>query len=242
MTGRFWNAWGSSFPTSAEPIKPLSPTGLPAGGSHLSGPANAILCDGMIGYIKGNLLRTSPSQLLVDVQGVGYEVRIPLSTYYEVQKLAPDAAVALFVHTHVREDALALFGFWTERERQIFEKLIAVSGIGPKLAQTVLSGMPPADFLAALAAGDVRRLNSIPGVGKKTAERMVVELKDKVQQLAAELPERPTAAVGDLVEALVNLGYRRAAAERAVAQVDERSPDLEFADHLKASLKLLSRA
>ena len=106
----------------------------------------------MIGYLRGLLLKTAPDLVLLDVQGVGYEVRIPLSTYYEVQKTEGGASVAFYVHTHVRDDALMLFGFWTERERQLFERLIAVSGIGPKLAQTILSGMMPDDLIAALSA------------------------------------------------------------------------------------------
>ena len=195
----------------------------------------------MIGYLKGTLLKTSPSRVLLDVRGVGYEVHIPLSTYYEVQKVAGGESAAFHVHTHVRDDALALFGFWTERERQLFERLIAVSGIGPKLAQTVLSGMAPDDLITALATADARRLNSIPGVGKKTAERMILELRDKVGDLAAERPARPVVVENDLVQALVGLGYKPAAAERAVAEVARRQPEAEFADQLKASLKLLSR-
>lgn len=193
----------------------------------------------MIGYLKGSLLETSPNRLLVDVQGVGYEVNIPLSTYYEVQKVEGAGSVAFHIHTHVREDALALFGFWTRRERRLFERLIAVTGIGPKLAQTVLSGMLPDDLIAALAAGDVRRLNTIPGIGKKTAERMILELRDKVQDLAAELPAAPTVVESDLVEALLSLGYKQAAAQRAVNKVAREQPG-EFADQLKASLRILS--
>ncbi len=196
----------------------------------------------MIGFLRGSLLATTPSRVLVDVQGVGYEVNIPLSTYYEVQKAEGADSVAFHVHTHVRDDALALFGFWTERERRLFKRLIAVTGIGPKLAQTVLSGMPPDDLVAALATGDLRRLNTIPGVGKKTAERMILELRDKVQDLAAELPTEPTVAESDLVEALVGLGYKQAAAQRAVNKVTREQPDADFADRLKASLGVLSGA
>jgi len=196
----------------------------------------------MIGYLRGQLLKTAPDLVLLDVQGVGYEVRIPLSTYYEVQKTEGDASVAFYVHTHVREDALALFGFWTERERQLFERLIAVSGIGPKLAQTILSGMMPDDLIAALATADARRLNSIPGVGKKTAERMILELKDKVADLAAELPvATPAGFETDLVQALVGLGYKVAAAQRAVADAVKKDPEAPFPDLLKASLARLSR-
>ena len=194
----------------------------------------------MIGYLKGTLIKSSPNRVLLDVRGVGYEVHIPLSTYYELQKTEAAGSVAFHIHTHVRDDVLALFGFWTERERQLFERLISVSGIGPKLAQTVLSGMVPDDLLAALATGDARRLSSIPGVGKKTAERMILELRDKVQSLAAELPDEPMVVETDLVQALVGLGYKSAAAQRAVAAVAKEQPAAPFADQLKASLKLLS--
>jgi Holliday junction DNA helicase RuvA len=198
----------------------------------------------MIGYLQGHLIRTTPERLLLDVQGVGYEVHIPLSTYYEIEKRGSER-VALFIHTHMREDGIALFGFWTEREKALFEKLIGVGGIGPRLARVILSGMPPDDLLAAIAAGDVGRLSTIPGVGKKTAERMVLELKDKMRELAAELPEQAAAAPPadqDVVSALVNLGYKTAQAERAVADVRRERPDAAFHDLLRASLNRLSRA
>jgi len=199
----------------------------------------------MIGYLQGHLIRTTPERLLLDVQGVGYEVHIPLSTYYEIEKRVGSELVALFIHTHMREDGIALFGFWTEREKALFEKLIGVGGIGPRLARVILSGMPPDDLLAAIAAGDVGRLSTIPGVGKKTAERMVLELKDKMRELAAELPEQAAAAPPadqDVVSALVNLGYKAAQAERAVADVRRERPDAAFHDLLRASLNRLSRA
>jgi Holliday junction DNA helicase RuvA len=199
----------------------------------------------MIGYLQGHLIRTTPERLLLDVQGVGYEVHIPLSTYYEIEKRGGSERVALFIHTHMREDGIALFGFWTEREKALFEKLIGVGGIGPRLARVILSGMPPDDLLAAIAAGDVGRLSTIPGVGKKTAERMVLELKDKMRELAAELPEQAAAAPPadqDVVSALVNLGYKAVQAERAVADVRRERPDAAFHDLLRASLNRLSRA
>lgn len=198
----------------------------------------------MIGYLQGQILRATPERLLVDVQGVGYEVHIPLSTYYEVEKRGANERVALFIHTQVREDEIALFGFWTEREKALFEKLIAVGGIGPRLARVILSGMPPDDLLAALAGGDLGRLSTIPGVGKKTAERMVLELRDKMRGLAAELPATAAAvpADHDVVSALVNLGYKSTLAERAVAEVRRDKPDASFHDLLRASLNRLSRA
>ena len=175
----------------------------------------------MIGFLHGQLLKATPERLLLDVQGVGYEVHVPLSTWYEIEKRR-DEPIRLFIHTHLREDGIALFGFWTEREKLLFERLIAVSGIGPRLARVVLSGMAPDDLLGAIAAGDIGRLSTIPGVGKKTAERMVLELKDKMRELAAELPETAAAAPGadqDVVSALVNLGYKSSLAERAVGEV-----------------------
>lgn len=197
----------------------------------------------MIGFLKGNVIASSPERLLVDVQGVGYDVHIPLSTFYEIERLPPDSTVGLFVHTHVREDAIELFGFWTEREKLLFEKLIAVSGIGPKLARVILSGMAPEQLLAALAAGDIARLETIPGIGKKTAERMVVELRDRVQALASELVETTSAMVheDDLVEALVNLGYKPKAALRAVGEARRDNPEAPFSELLRLSLQRLSR-
>jgi holliday junction DNA helicase RuvA len=198
----------------------------------------------MIGYLQGNLLRATPERLLLDVQGVGYEVHIPLSTYYEIERRATGDRVALFIHTQVREDDISLFGFWTEREKLLFERLIGVSGIGPRLARVALSGMAPDDLLAAIAGGDVGRLATIPGVGKKTAERMVLELKDKMRELAAGLPETMAAvpADQDVVSALVNLGYKSVQAERAVAEARRERPDAAFNDLLRASLNRLSRA
>ena len=201
----------------------------------------------MIGYLQGTLIRANPDRLLLDVQGVGYEVNIPLSTWYEVEKRREET-VRLFIHTHMREDGIALFGFWTEREKLIFERLIAVSGIGPRLARVVLSGMQPDDLLAAIASGDLGRLATIPGVGKKTAERMVLELREKMRELAADLPAEKTAAATvaapdqDVVSALVNLGYKASQAERAVAEARREKPEAAFNELLRASLNRLSRA
>ncbi|MDX1644292.1 MAG: Holliday junction branch migration protein RuvA, partial [Thermoanaerobaculia bacterium] len=161
----------------------------------------------MIGYLEGRIRKSTPEVLLLDVRGVGYEVLIPLSTYYELERAPADEPVGLHIRTHLRDDSLTLYGFWTERERLLFDHLIAVGGIGPKLARVILSGMSPDELLTALAAGDIALLTRTPGVGKKTAERMVVELRDKVQELAAELEvEPPSSTDDDLVEALVSLG------------------------------------
>jgi Holliday junction DNA helicase RuvA len=198
----------------------------------------------MIGFLQGTLLSATTETILLDVNGVGYEVHVSLSTLQEIER-RPGERLQLFVHTHLREDEIALFGFWTEREKQLFLHLIGVSGIGPRLARAVLSGMPPDDLISALAAGDLGRLAGISGIGKKTAERMVLELREKVRALAAQLPERSGVAVPadqDVVSALVNLGYKAAQAERAVAEVRREKPDAAFHDLLRASLNKLSRA
>jgi Holliday junction DNA helicase RuvA len=195
----------------------------------------------MIGHLRGTVLRLTPDRLLLDVHGVGYELLIPLSTFYEIERAA-GAELALHVHTHLREDGLTLFGFWTEHERVLFERLIAVTGIGPRLARTILSGMAPEDLTAAIAGGDLGRLATIPGVGRKTAERLVLELRDKIRDLALALPGRETmGGEQDVVSALVNLGYKSAAAERAVAEARRGGPEAPFHDLLRAALKLLSR-
>lgn len=198
----------------------------------------------MIGHLKGTVIAKSPERVLLEVGGVGYEVHIPVSTYYELDRLAAGAAASLHVHTHLREDAISLYGFWTETEKRLFERLIGVSGIGPRLARVILSGMPPADLVRAIAGGDLARLSGIPGVGKKTAERMVLELRDKVRELAAEPEAVAAAGPGDedLVSALVNLGYKRPLAERAVIEARRAAPEADFSDLLRASLKRLSRA
>ncbi len=198
----------------------------------------------MIGHLRGQIRSSTPEVVILDVGGVGYELHVPISTYYEIERRSPGEEISLHVHTHVREDALALFGFWTLRERRLFERLIGVTGIGPRLAQVVLSGMAAKELLTALAASDLGRLVKIPGVGKRTAERMVVELRDKVADLAAELPatQAPSGpADEDLVEALVNLGYRRALAEKAVTTSHAELPQAEFADLLRAALRRLSK-
>lgn len=197
----------------------------------------------MIGHLRGRLLRSSPERVVLDVGGVGYAVRVPLSTYWELEKRAPRAEVELLIHTHVREDAIELFGFSTEQERLLFEKLISVSGIGPRLGQGILSGMAAEDLLACLASGDVGRLVRIPGVGKKTAERLILELRDSARSLAGAAAEQPLRATPeeDLVAALLNLGYRRNEVERAAAAAVTDDPEGELADLLRATLKRLSK-
>ena len=194
----------------------------------------------MIGRLTGRLAAKAPDQVLLDVAGVGYLVHIPLSTFYELPEVENPAS--LWIHTHVREDALALYGFLTERERSLFLLLLGVAGIGPKVALTVLSGIPPTELASALRNQDVRRLVAIPGVGKKTAERMVLELAEKAASFAAEpAPEAPAAvAAEDVVSALVNLGYRRGEADRAVEAIARAGAPKDFGDYLKLALKKLT--
>jgi Holliday junction DNA helicase RuvA len=196
----------------------------------------------MIAQLRGRLLALTPELAVVDVGGVGYGVSVPLSTYYELQRLAAHAEVSLFVHTHVREDAIALYGFLTERERALFERLITVSGVGPRLARAILSGLPPEELLRALAAGDVGRLTRTPGVGKKTAERLVLELREKAAELAAATSTAaPEPGDEDLLVALVNLGYRRGDAEKALADVRREREGAGVPELLRLSLKRLAR-
>jgi holliday junction DNA helicase RuvA len=197
----------------------------------------------MIARLRGRLLSLTPELAVVDVQGVGYAVALPVTTYYELQRLPAGAEVSLFVHTHVREDALALYGFWSERERDLFERLITVSGVGPRLARAILSGLPAEELLRALAAGDVARLTRIPGVGKKTAERLVLELREKAAALAATAAATVAVEPGDedLLVALVNLGYRRADAERTLAEVRREGAPTGVPEVLRLALKRLAR-
>ena len=195
----------------------------------------------MIAQVRGRLLRKEPQEVVVDVGGVGYRVVIPLSTFYRIGE--PGEEVTLLTHTHVREDALGLFGFLTAVEQALFERLIGVSGVGPKLAVGVLSGIEAPDLVAALRASDVVRLTRIPGVGKKTAERLVLELKDKVQGLAATEeaagPSPVSRAKEDLVSALVHLGYSRPEAEKGVDRALKEGEG-RFEDILRRTLRILS--
>jgi Holliday junction DNA helicase RuvA len=193
----------------------------------------------MIGHLTGRLASKAPDQILLDVAGVGYLVHIPLSTFYELPEVEKPAS--LWIHTHVREDALSLFGFLTERERSLFLLLLGVAGIGPKVALTVLSGIPPSELVAALRKQDVRRLVAVPGVGKKTAERMVLELSEKVAAFAEEAPpETAAVAAEDVTSALVNLGYRKTDAERSVDTIARAGAPDEFGEFLKLALKKLT--
>jgi len=199
----------------------------------------------MIAFLRGRVLEKQPNRIIIDVQGVGYELQVPLSTYYDVGDEGADVTVR--VYTHVREDALQLYGFLTELERQLFERLLGVSGIGPKLAVAVLSGLDSRDLIAAVQRGDVARLTAIPGVGKKTAERIVLELRDRLSQMAAPVPQAAPAATAadrmrsDLVSALQNLGYHRPQAEKAVDATLSATPDATFETALRHVLREMMR-
>ncbi len=169
----------------------------------------------MIAHLRGHLVAKHPNQAIVDCAGVGYDVAISVPTFSDLPTVG--AEVSLFIHTHVREDALALYGFLRAEEKQLFERLISVSGIGPKLAITILSGMPAEEMVSAIRGNDVSKLTRIPGIGKKTAERMVLELRDKLDAFAAAPVRAASPVEDDVLSALLNLGYQRPAAEKAVA-------------------------
>jgi Holliday junction DNA helicase RuvA len=200
----------------------------------------------MIARLHGRLADKEPNRVVVDVAGVGYDVAVPLSTYYTLGE--PGSDVALRVHTHVREDTLALYGFSTGLELQIFERLIGISGIGPKLALAVLSGIDVTDLVRAVQTSDVGRLTAIPGIGKKTAERIGLELKDRLpkglieETGAGAEPGAPGSALRqDLLSALLNLGYHRPLAEKAVEAALARTDAPAFETVLKQALRELAR-
>src|SRR3954453_10343578 len=197
----------------------------------------------MIGQLRGRLTDKRPNQILVDVGGVGYIVQVPLSTYAALGEL--HAEVTLLIHTHVREDAFSLYGFLSSREKHFFEMLLSASGVGPSLALKILSGMSVEELVPAIRNSDLGRLTKIPGVGRKTAERMVVELKDKLDAVTVEAAERPAGSSpagveADVVSALVNLGYDARAAEGAVSEAKRESGAKTFEQLLRTSLQVLS--
>jgi Holliday junction DNA helicase RuvA len=196
----------------------------------------------VIAHLAGRLLRKTPQEAVIDVGGVGYRVTIPLSTFYRLG--AEGEPAALRVHTHLREDTIALFGFLTAGEHDLFEKLIGVAGVGPKLAVNILSGIESDDLMAALRGGDLPRLTRIPGVGRKTAERLVLELKDRMPAAAAPQAREPAdggADREDVLSALVHLGYSRGEAERAVERAAREGGEHRFEDLLRHALRALSR-
>jgi holliday junction DNA helicase RuvA len=203
----------------------------------------------MIAYLTGKLLEKDANLVIIDINGVGYEVSIPLSTFYELGEIGSD--VTLRIQTIVREDAFQLFGFKTLREKELFLLLISVSGIGPKSAITALSGMSADEIISAIRQNNLARLNSIPGVGKKTAERLVIELRDKITKLSAIAGEEMKsegipmssgdAVMDDAISALTNLGYQRAAAEKALNQAVQEGTEMSVQKLLRRSLQLLAK-
>jgi holliday junction DNA helicase RuvA len=196
----------------------------------------------MIGQLRGQLTDKRPNQVLVDVGGVGYLVQVPLSTYAALGDLHTE--VTLLIHTHVREDALALYGFVSAREKHFFELLISASGVGPSLALKILSGMSVEELVPAIRSSDLARLTQIPGVGRKTAERIVVELKDKIDAVTVEagrpVASTPAGIEADVVSALVNLGYEGRAAESAVSEAKREASATNLEQLLRAALQVLS--
>jgi Holliday junction DNA helicase RuvA len=196
----------------------------------------------MIAHLRGRLLAKHPNQVVVETGGVGYDVTISVPTFSDLPGLGSE--VALHIHTHVREDLIALYGFLRPAEKQLFEKLITVSGIGPKLAITILSGMAADEMVGAIRGNDIARLTRIPGIGKKTAERMVLELRDKLPPPGTgEVPATPvmSAMEEDVLSALVNLGYQRAASERALVSVPKNGKDRSFEAMFREALAALSK-
>ena len=200
----------------------------------------------MIAHIQGRLHFKSPENLIVDVDGIGYQVHVPLTTFYELPDIGN--TVALHIHTHVREDALQLYGFQAQEEKALFIRLMGVAGIGPRLAVNILSGISPAELAECLGQGDLARLISIPGVGRKTAERIMVEMRDKLPALAADRDialsvkyAADEAVMNDAVSALVNLGYKKGVAQRAIDGARQRlEGDINLESLLKESLRELA--
>jgi len=200
----------------------------------------------VIARLKGTLAEKTPNRLTVDVGGVGYDVLVPLSTFYGIGD--PGAEVALRIHTHVREDTIALYGFASSLEQDLFERLISISGIGPKLALAVLSGIEAGELVRAIRTQDVARLTRIPGVGKKTAERIGLELKDRLPHISSPAIGQPESTIpgedlrNDLLSALTNLGYKGQVAEKAVDAALKKTPDGSFEQVLRDILRGMTRA
>lgn len=200
----------------------------------------------MIAHLRGKLLSKRPNRVVIEAGGVGYEVFIPVSTFYDLGEVATE--VSLQIYSYVRQESFSLYGFRTEREKNLFEKLLSVSGVGPKLAVTILSGLEVEVLIPALRNGEVATLVHVPGVGRKTAERLVLELKDKLADVVPELVGRRQAPVAkpetvgeEVLSALINLGYARPAAENALGDVRAQGADGDFEELLRGSLRLLAR-
>jgi len=193
----------------------------------------------MIAHLRGKLISRHPNEVIVETMGVGYDVTISVPTFSELPPVGSE--VALHIHTHVREDQIALYGFLRPEEKQLFEKLITVSGIGPKLAITILSGMPSEDLARSIRGNDLGRLTKIPGIGRKTAERMVLELRDKLPPAGtseAQVIPSLSAPQEDVLSALLNLGYQKAAAEKALGGVEKNAP---FDAMFRAALAVMAK-
>jgi len=191
----------------------------------------------VIARLRGPLLEKTPEQVVLDINGVGYQAYISLPTYSSLPDLGVE--VALDIHTHVREDAIQLFGFSTKRERSIFERLVQISGIGPRLAMTILSGSSVDDLIASIKREDLARLTSIPGVGKKTGERIILELKDKLRDFIVD--QEPGGSDADVISAMENLGYNRGLIEGAIRRSLDGSEDPGFDELFKRTLQILTK-
>ncbi len=198
----------------------------------------------MIAHVRGHLIHKSPAYAIIEANGIGYRVYISLSTFYDLPGL--EEVVKIYTYTHVREDVLQLYGFSSVIEKELFQILIGVSGIGPKLGLNILSGIAPADLIRSLEGGDVTRLMAIPGVGRKTAERMILDLREKAHKMQADPALRPMNYqprgdfFEDVVSALVNLGYKKSHAEKTVENVMQETPGANLEKALKESLKILA--
>jgi len=198
----------------------------------------------MIAHVRGHLIQKSPGAVIIEANGIGYRIHISLSTFYDLPDL--EETIKIYTYTHVREDALQLYGFSSLLEKGIFQMLISVSGIGPKLGLNILSGIAPADLMRSLETGDVTRLMGIPGVGRKTAERLIFDLREKAHKIQADAALRPMDFrprgdfFEDVVSALVNLGYKKSQAEKAVETVIQETPGVNLEKALKESLKILA--
>jgi holliday junction DNA helicase RuvA len=195
----------------------------------------------MIGHLSGKIISKKPTRVIVDVNGVGYIVNISISTF---EKIADKEEISLFTYLVVKEDALDLYGFYSVAEKEMFELLISVNGIGPKTAQSILSGIQIADLKEALKTGNVSRIISVPGIGRKTAERMMIELRDKVESLSVGLEDASFCSQsvrGDAITALVNLGYNQKIAERIVRDITDKTPAISIEDLVKEALSIFSK-
>ena len=198
----------------------------------------------MIAHLKGKLTYKSPVEIAIDVNGVGYQIFVPLSTFYALPELGNE--VFLDIHTHMREESLKLFGFYTTDEKRIFEKLIAINKVGPKLALTILSGMSPTELFNTIDSNDIGKLNTIPGIGRKTAERLILEMRDKMSGLSLEFTSTKDSIpqnglFDDALSALVNLGYKKSQAEQTLKKVwEDGETERPIEDLIKKSLNLLS--